>query len=162
MTDEPTKKTDQARLQEPRPQGGSTSSGSKSPSPFSSLIQGDPIRRGFGDKVDDPSKRAEPSKPGDEKSDLPRPGGQTDEDGGEHDRGPRADAMKVASDNRSLGESSPLPSRQTWLNQPTLPKQQTQQGPETSVHGKSGSDCSTPVEGSTKPARTQSGGSATV
>jgi len=143
MTDEPKTETTPIRPQESRTQSG----GSPSTLPASSSSYGDPVRREFGDMPDDVSRKTEPSQVDDRraKSESPRFGGG-DDDAGEGHKGPLGE-VTTPSDRRSQGDRSNVPSQST---------QPTQKAPQTSVHGSSGSDCSTSSSQSeAKPARTQ-------
>lgn len=112
--------------------------------PFPSPTIVDPVRRDFGDKPDDASKRIDPSKPNDKgaKNDPPRSGEESDEDAGEGHKGPRVDATRVSADSRPQGDRS-SPSNQQ--RQPTQPTQPTQPAPQPIVQGSPGSGGGTAV-----------------
>jgi hypothetical protein len=104
MTDEPKANTGQVRPQEfPAQSGRSTSGDGRSTSPSPGSTFGDPAPLEFGDKPDDGSKTADPSKTSEEsaKGNNPRSAEESDEDAGEGHKGPRVDATTVPSDHRS-------------------------------------------------------------
>jgi hypothetical protein len=146
MTDESKSETTSNRPQESRPQSG----GNPSTSRASGSSYGDPVRREFGDKTDEVSKKVNPSKVDDksDKVESPRSGGEGD-DSGEGHKDPRGEVKSTPSDTRSQG------ARPNVSNQSSQP---TQKSPQTSAHGSSGSDCSTSSsQPDAKPARTQGG-----
>jgi len=132
MTDEPTTK----------------SSGQTSTSP-TRLTQGDPARRPFGDQGTDVAKKAEPAK-----GPYPLPGAQTDEDGGEYDKGPRADAATQPTPTKAAPDQRPMP-----MHQPKPAPAQSQPATKRDESGKDACRPSKELPG--KPDAKSGGGCAT-
>ena len=104
MTDEPTTKTDSTRTPDLGKQGVPTSGSGQTGTSPDRLTQGDPLRRGFGERSIDASKKAEPAK-----GPYPLPGAQTDEDGGEYDKGPRAEATTKSAPTKGAPDLRAVP-----------------------------------------------------
>jgi hypothetical protein len=147
MADDSIDKTDQPRTQAaPAKSSGLTDSGNPNRSTSSNLT-GDPVRREFGDRRNEASKTADPSKAGDKRGieNQPRSGARTDTDADEDQKDPRANPVKASSDNSSRTDrsnSSNPSNQQTQQQKPSQPIQLGQKTGQKEVGGKTGSDSS--------------------
>jgi hypothetical protein len=106
-----------------------TTSKPSTTTPSASSPIGDPVRRGLGDKTDDESQRTDRSK-----GNHSRFEDESEDDGGEGHKVPRADAGS-SPDSRSQGAHS------SSTGQPPKPGQQSQKSSQPSTKDSSGGEC---------------------